>query len=494
MGLVLLLSWVPSASAAIIFIPMFIPPPSVPGAQTSDYQNIHTVALISALGQHLTMRNNHFIGPREHRLDIRDWSLDDAIASWLKQYLSPRFAFREIPYDRTVLAAVPNGKWDGLSSKFSAFMKTLPTEGIDAFVVVRPDLGTEAPGTEGLGLENGGAFGDMTPVLWANYEIDVIDARTQKTIACAYSRVSLRDKTPESFVGLRVSERLRVGDDFILKDEQAKLLRQDIAFVLRLSIIETLRSLNLGISLPNPGARVLAPIPADQNPYRAYKSVAVVSGIGDVIDLEHLGDTILSHDSYKIAEPDWQLDAMLENRAQSVLRHRFTIKNAVVDRAAFANARVRDGDGKYAPDFPGLSPSPDIDLYVALVKIHDHVMPTVAQVNGIGVFNKSAIGAITRAVGNYAAVVLDAHTLNVLLVRRALPSPSQPSDVPMEVLDDSVWPSAPPAMTADQAAKIRTTLTDLLTDSEDELLLSTGLSGQMVSDDLPGSGAEPRVQ
>jgi hypothetical protein len=288
------------ARAVVIFVPIYVPPPTVPGATAADYRNIHTVAVISALGQKLTLRNYHFIGPKEHQQDITSWKLDEDVEAQLKKYLAGRFAFKDVAYDRAALAAIPNGKWDGMSSKFTGFMKTVSADGVDAFLVVRPDLGFEAPGVEGIGLENGGAFGDMTPVLWENYEIDIVDAHNGKVIGSAYSRVRLRDKTPASFVGLFVSSRLRVDDNSSLDAVQDRILRGDVFYLLHISMMETLRDLDMGIDLPPPGSRLFAPFPEGKDPYRSFKSAAIISGIGEQLDLEHIGGTILSRDSYAV--------------------------------------------------------------------------------------------------------------------------------------------------------------------------------------------------
>jgi hypothetical protein len=483
----MLLATVSSANAASVMIPLIFPvPPATPSASTADYQKIHTVAVISALGAHMTLRNYHFVGPKDHELDIADWQIDDDIVARIKQYLGGRFEFKSVAYDRAALAAIPNGKWDGLDSKFPAFLRSLPSDSVDAYIVVRPDLGTQAPGVEGLGLENGGAFGDMTPVVWANYEIDIVDARTAKVIASAYSQLRLRDKTPASFAGIVVASRnLRVGDDFKLNDVQLKSLRLNVSYLVHLSLRETLRALNMGVDLPPPGSRVISPFPPGQDPYRNYKSVAVVSGVADVLDLEHLGGTILSRDTYAVPKPEWQLDSMLEKRAEDALRGRFEIKSANVDRAAFAKARLLDGDGKYNPAFPGLSPDPATDLYVVFVKVRNGLPPTNATGMGVGVFNKSVVLTMTEAFAYYAVAVLDAHTMKVLLTRVAEPSPAHPEDTPVEKLDRSFWPDSPPALTDTQNEKIRDTITGLLTDSEDEVLLRTGLTGRIISDEAP---------
>jgi hypothetical protein len=478
------------ANAAGVFVPLIFPVSVVvQGAKTADYDKIHTVAVISALGSHLTMRNNHFIGPKEHTIDVEDWKIDDEIENRLKQYLSPRFSFKEVPYDRASIAKIPDGQWDNWFSKFPDFLKTLPQDQVDAYIVVRQGLGYNAPGIQGLGLENGAPFGEATPVVWTNYEIDIVDAKTAKVIAEAYSRVRLRDSDQPSFSGIFASNALKVGDDFSLTDSQSKLLHSTVSTMLTLSIIETVRALNMGIELPPPGARVLREFTPEDDPYPHAKSVAIISGVGDVIDFEHLGFTILARSSASLPDPGWNLDTQIEQRARDNLQKRFTIKDVPIDREQFAKARLWDEDGKAAPHFPGLAVTDDVDLYVVFVKMSAGMAPTVVQATGLGVLDTTGslvnIAPDTEVFANYATAVIDAHTGKVIFARRAISSPTHKDDWPAKPLDRTIWPKNPAAMTSEQATAIKNALTDIIYDSEDETLLRLGLTGLAITGEPP---------
>jgi hypothetical protein len=179
----------------------------------------------------------------------------------------------------------------------------------------------------------------------------------------------------------------------------------------------------------------------------------------------------------------------VEERAADILQGRFALHPAKVDRAAFARARLRDDAGKPAPSFPGLEPDPDLDLYILFVKIRAEVPPSVASITGLGVYNKSVIGRMTKAAANYALVVLDARQMKPLLALRAVPSPSRPDNMPIATLEDKAWPSAPPQLTPEQTGHIRAVLADLVSDSEEEVLLRSGLTGKVITDEAPSVDA-----
>ncbi len=474
------------ANAAVIFIPMYFPAAGVPGAQTADYAGIHTVAVISALGSQITMRNNHFIAPKEHALDIQSWKLDDEIAARLKQYLSPRFEFKDVSFDRAALAKIPDGQWDGLFSGFTDFLKTLPHEQVDAYIVVRKGLAYQAPGIEGLGLENGSAFGDATPVVWTNYGIDIIDGKTGKQIGQAYSRVRLRDNTPPSFCGIFASPALKVGDDFNLSDNQLQLLHGTVSTMLNLSIVETLRALNIGVDLPPAGARTMVPIDPEKNPYKNYKNVAVVSALGKQFDVEHAGFSVLNHSTYPALDTGWDLDAHIEQQARTLLSQHFSVVEPNADRAAFEKTVLWNEDGKFAPVLAGLNPDPNIDLYVVFVPLRRPVWG-VYKTTGLGVFNKTGLGTEgTYIFAHYAVAVIDAHTMKVLFARNAIMSPDHASPDPQQILDKEFWPSAsPPVFSPEQMTKFHDTITDILDNSVNETLLQMFLLGVAPADGTP---------
>jgi hypothetical protein len=459
-----------SSSHTTVTVPIFIPTQAQMPTQVGDTSRIHTVAVLSALGPNLTLMNTHFLGTKTSQLNISDWAIDDEVDMLMKRYLHGRFAFKDVLYDRTVLNAIPNGVWDSQSG-FSKYLRTVPSDGIDAFIVVRRDLVLQAPGIEGLALQ-GGLLADNTPVVWANYEIDIIDAHTYTTISSAYSRIRLRAGTNASFAGLEGPKQLVVGDDFALTDTQRALLHGFIDKIVDASLIETLRALDLGVALPDAGARTLVPIPADKLPYKTIKTIALISAIGDEFELEHRG--FLSHDQHGLAVNDWPIDSRMENDMRAALDKRFAVKTMPIDRTPLYDMHLVASDNKLATLFPGLTATQDVDAYLVAMKL--------TMYPALGMFNSAS----TSVYASYVLVLFDAHTLKIISALPSVRPPNRPSAFPAEVVSDDLWPSAPPALSPNQTAQIRLTIERLIDESVPETMMRMGLTGMM-----PAGGAPP---
>lgn len=471
----------------VVFVPIYIPGGAAPmhmGAQTGDYSRIHTVAVVSALGTNLTLTNDAFMGPVSRSVNVDDWKVDDELTGLVRGYLGSRFTVKDIAYDHAALAAIPNGRMDTSTSAVTDYLRKLPADGVDAFIVVRPDLNYKSPGVIGLALENGSSMTGSRPVVWANYEMDIVDARTLTVLGHAYSRVRLREGEPDSYSGLIADKFLVLKDDEALDAKKRDLLHAYVSRLLNASAIETLRALQIGVALPEAGARTLVAIPADKDPWAKYSTVAVYSAVGGTLDCEHLGGTIFSTSSAKLPEPGWNMDALVERETKAALSKRFKIVDAAADRSALAGATLQDASGKVAPAFPGLTAG-GADLYVVVVKTKVPVF-TRFDGEGFGVWNHTPLGPEdTKVFAHYAVAVLDGHTLKLLGARTAVTSPDHTDAHPVAVVANSLWPGDPPAVTPEQAAKIHDALNGLVVDTIPETLLRLALTGQMSSGQPP---------
>jgi hypothetical protein len=467
---------------------------ALPAATKGDYGAIHSVAVISAIGDKATLSFGNFWGNSSKELPIQDWNIDALVETRLRQYLSGRFSFKDILYDRAALAKIPNTPFSFSSSQFQDFLKSLPPAQVDAYIIVRPDLEYKSPGVAGLGLTNADNLGQaMTPNVWANYEIDIVDAHSLKTIAYAGSRLRLRDNALAGFAGAPVTA-LRVDGDFELTDAQAKILHGSIVTLVNLSLVETLRALDTGVELPSSSARTLVPIPPDRDPYKAYKNVAVVSALGDTITLNHRGvGALLSMDTVSLPEPDWHLDALVEARARLALAKRFQIVEPNVDRQAFAHvAPWDDKSGRFSPDFPGLKPDPAIDLYVVFVNVNSFIM-IGQKAKGVGVFNLYPILNVnpetTSVFAHYGVIAIDAKTMKYIAAVVATASPDNASADPRQTIDNADWPEPPAQITAAQNAAIQDKVVAVLDNSIDESLLELALLGVVPTRSPPPASA-----
>lgn len=112
------------------------------GAPDKSYANIHTIAVISALGNDVEMQTfgaTRF-GNAEYTLHA-DWNVDAQIADEVTKALSPRFAIRDAGIDPRVFGGIKMGPTDDEWSQVKNRIMALPrSSGIDAYVVVFPQF------------------------------------------------------------------------------------------------------------------------------------------------------------------------------------------------------------------------------------------------------------------------------------------------------------------------------------------------------------------
>src|ERR1700679_1478615 len=79
------------ALAGVVYVPIIVPIQPLMVTSPAQYDAIHSVAVISAIGVNLNMRNVHFLNVADKHLDISGWKLDDEATDMLKRYLGSRF-------------------------------------------------------------------------------------------------------------------------------------------------------------------------------------------------------------------------------------------------------------------------------------------------------------------------------------------------------------------------------------------------------------------
>lgn len=465
-------------AAAQIFVPIYIPAAKLNEPKIPDISGIHTVAVISTLGNSLEMSTNHFWLADDKDIDIRSWRINDQIKSRMEQYLSPRFTFKDVAFDSTKLAPEPSALTDR-PENISSFIQTLPKDVVDAYIIVRPaKIANNAPGFNGLALQNGGAFGaDANPIVWANFQILLVDARTSQILTKVYSRVRYRDNEPPSFPGIIAPNVLKLTKNVDLSSEQMTVLHDTVSDLLRVSIVETLRSAALSTTLPSATQpRVLVPIPNDQNPYRPYQTVAVVSVLGDEVFLERAG-SIFEATSATMSRPDWHIDEIIEDRAKTDLAKYFTIVPPEIDRAALSRAVMWNDSGKEVASFPGLKPGPD--LYVVFVNAKFRTRKFWWG-KGVGVLQNHTASLFqvgTWVTGHFAMAAIDAKSGKVIYAQTVAASPDRIADTPQADIGEANWAPDAAALTPQQAINIQVAMKDILENGVDETLLQSGLFG-----------------
>lgn len=485
-----------SHGGGFVVVPVYVgsAAPSLPPAKTGDYRHIRTVGLLSAIGESFTVQS-HATGIFGHskQFNIASWKMDDLAASVVRRYLAGRYVVKDVAFNRAALEAIPNWAWTDSSKNFRKFMTTVPADGLDAFLVIRPDL-VRSIGQDsipGLGLQAG-----QRPVEWLDFEIDVVDAHTLDVIASSFSRTQTREGTGAQIAGFVMPSDRNVGDDLTPTPAQLDLLQTDFAYHLEKTMIETLRALDLGVTLPTPGSRNLVAIPAAMNPWKTTKTVAIVSTVGDTLELPWSG-ALFTHGNHTVSISSWNLDAKIEADAASALGKNFSVKAVPFERAKLAGATFRVDKDKHPLPFEGLTPSPEVDAYIVIAKDPATIGPHADDVAGFGVWKQVGLGSeSTDAFATYAIAVVDAHTLKFLAVAPGVASPRWPSATLMRRVGNADCTANALKLSEYGEKTVPLLLEDIMADSVPETLLRLGLTGMMAekpeADAGSSSSAPPR--
>lgn len=471
----------PAASQIVFFMATA---PELARPAVGNYGPIRSVAVLSAIGSQVTLINSYFFSTKTKKLDAAEWQIDGLVEKAIKTYLGDRFEYHDIPFNHRSLETIPNGPLTNSLGKVRIALQGVQKDDIDAFIVVRPGWEIDDQKAGGLVLANG----DTPPIVWANYEIDIFDAKTLETVGHATSRIQLREGNMPSFPNLLGSRNLKLSDELQPSEKQIAELRAMTERVVKVSILETLRALKIDAApLPPVGARVLAPMAPDEAPYKQLRTLAVVSGIGDAFEFK--SDGFFGTQSASVPIPDWSMDAQVEAAVRASLSKRFVVKDTTVDRMAFAESQLVDKDRKFAPKLVGLKPSDDFDAYLLVMKIPVQFEMATPQLLGTGVgLHSLTRPAITRhpaVYASYAVALVDAKTLKVQLVSASVPSPKYPKNFPYAEVDDSLWPKKPPMVTDMQLQALQQATTTVLNDSINETLLEMGLTDTKITSELP---------
>lgn len=228
----------PAGSAAIRgyqFAPAYRPEtPRRPEAEVWSYDGIHKVAVISAIGTRFDLQLRGPLDSRSGSLDISAWQIDDRAEAIVRKALAGTFDLTRASCDRTALAAL---RADSAHEEaFKAFLRTIPANGADAFVVLRPER------AGGLALQST-LYGDT--MLWVSFELDVVDARSFETIARATARVASAGAAPPNFPGLVVGREFQLDRSLSLGPEKQEKLRILTGDMLRETVAATMAALRL---------------------------------------------------------------------------------------------------------------------------------------------------------------------------------------------------------------------------------------------------------
>jgi hypothetical protein len=214
--------------------------PTAQADTVNEYNNIHTVAVISEIGDSLTIGRvgSTAFTNNQMSLPILEWGVDDTIRKLATEALSIRFTVK--PLDPAAIKTPLD---------IEHFIQSIPPESTaDAYVVIS-DLGWKDPYTSsylsGLGLYRHdptfGFLGGTHYAIYAYYRVDVIDGRTGKKIDYGTARMNDRGpafnappfETTDGANWADTPDAITDAQKSAIKDQLLKLIATSMPFTLR---------------------------------------------------------------------------------------------------------------------------------------------------------------------------------------------------------------------------------------------------------------------
>lgn len=235
---------------------------------SGTYASVHTIGVISAVGQTLMVADNGFFNFSKSgtSVPISDWGLDDRIAQEVAASLSPRFAVKPILFDRSSLKDVRPGSYFGWSGvEWKRYIRSMGTDGVDAYVVVVPTTYMDPTGQTRVQMTGVGLFGSTA---FAYYSVIVVDARSGNEIAHAAAVLPKRSWMGSQYIP--PSEETgdpSLGDSDVLGPEQRQKAKSAIESLIDNSINHALADVDLVddsrklVPASPPGSSPAAPVP-----------------------------------------------------------------------------------------------------------------------------------------------------------------------------------------------------------------------------------------
>lgn len=160
---------------------------------------------------------------------------------------------------------------------------------------------------------------------------------------------------------------------------------------------------------------------------------------------------------------------------------RIDVSDWDIDRAQVLNSSLLDKDGKFAPSFPGVPMTEDVDAYLILTAIPMRLQANNFEVSGFGIWRPISIRSMTGVFAHYAVTLVDARTLKILRVAPAASSPKYLSPTPFLRVDDALWAESRPTPTPEQVGKMHDVTSEIFGDSIDKTLLRMRIAGKEIT-------------
>lgn len=178
--------------------------PATAGAD--EYANIHSVGVISGIGDAVRFRGTSYDPiPKAIGWDlaIADWKIDESVTQAITHAVAPRFIVKPIVFDRAWIYRGRYAPMEPLERRLQAYVRNMPaSNGVDAYIIVQKDFGALSHQRQrialpqvaimGLQVESGAevlAFTSKNPI-YIDYTIFVVEAGTGKILDHAFAEAT----------------------------------------------------------------------------------------------------------------------------------------------------------------------------------------------------------------------------------------------------------------------------------------------------------------
>lgn len=214
------------------------------------YPNIRTIGIISAIGDYLTIAKREFMLDTDTTIPIEAWRLDEIATEELAALLATHFSIKKVAYNRDDFSKQDRRWWGSSETSVRKTIAALRADdGIDAYLLIwkniSPPFGArQVPRLlqRGVGVVmSNPVIGATENVEFARFKIELIDAKTSRTIAEEIARVPAIGLTSITDPHFPMDDTLLPDKAGRFNDDQLDDIRADITKLVRLSLRETIR-------------------------------------------------------------------------------------------------------------------------------------------------------------------------------------------------------------------------------------------------------------
>ena len=148
-------------------------------AADRKYANVHTVAVVSALGGAITVNRLGFRwNANEYKLPI-EWELDAQLTRQATAILAKHFVVNEVDPKTLIPSGPESTELNSVRERIASMPKMV---GVDAYVVILPDPAEVSYGEGAVVTRDPGLFGGGNTILGLHYKVWAIYASSGKVI------------------------------------------------------------------------------------------------------------------------------------------------------------------------------------------------------------------------------------------------------------------------------------------------------------------------